>query len=546
MDANIQEQFSEQLQLLARFLYSDLHMPYSGAGYQTNKHLRSPDTNHDIRILDTISVALTTGESGDVYAAAFDKKSHLALVLAKNGAVTSEDTDAADTLVSLLSSATSAEGFYPFLIGRCKLNIEKRINNVRDTIEAFLGLIDEALARYQPLPLDEELPGFPTLQKALYAHAPSLPPTTQIIRNLFDTILRDCKRIKISEERREQIKFAVLCGVAFVTSNSRFLGSICADQNRLHTERKLLAEKLRRRLRKLSQYDHGINTLIDRCRRFQGGEFSVRWVSQNPDIEEPVIELVDYVTAIQHNLHPNSTITAPQIHQAVAARNPALVESWNCVVHTYVHAEIRIILDFLQQALLSDTPVESTVQQPIGCSKRSCLACTLWIEGYNHTFKTEWMTSGSHGKPYAGWTIPTMSNGGGSGIQRVNQHVIEQISTRVHDVLEWLIPNYVKRVSESDEHYSSDSSEDEVPRLTMTKEAITEEYSRMSPEYLGQHTERKQLARLKPHIDHGGGDRVVPVVPKAHVSIHIRGHGVQHNEDGKTNGAWSDGTARGM
>jgi len=66
----------------------------------------------------------------------------------------------------------------------------------------------------------------------------------------------------------------------------------------------------------------------------------------------------------------------------------------------------------------------------------------------------------------------TMSNGGES-IQRVNRHVIEQISTRVHDVLEWLIPNYVKRVS--DEHYSSDSSEDEVPRLTMTKEASTPE-----------------------------------------------------------------------
>ena len=30
----------------------------------------------------------------------------------------------------------------------------------------------------------------------------------------------------------------------------------------------------------------------------------------------------------------------------------------------------------------------------------------------------------------------------------------------MHDVLEWLIPNYVKRVS--DEHYSSDSSEDDL------------------------------------------------------------------------------------
>jgi hypothetical protein len=72
---------------------------------------------------------LTTGEPRDVYAAAFDKKTHLALVLAKNGPIMSDDID---TLVTLLPSMTSAEESYPFLF------IEKRINNVRNTIEAFL------------------------------------------------------------------------------------------------------------------------------------------------------------------------------------------------------------------------------------------------------------------------------------------------------------------------------------------------------------------------------------------------------------------------
>ena len=52
---------------------------------------------------------------------------------------------------------------------------------------------------------------------------------------------------------------------------------------------------------------------------------------------------------------------------------------------------------------------------------------------------------------------------------------MEQVSARVHDILEWLIPNYPKRVS--DEHYLSDSSEDEVPGLMkMTDEAMAEEY----------------------------------------------------------------------
>lgn len=89
MDIKDQEQLSEKLQLLAHFLYSDIGVPYSGAGDQTSKHLCSLATNHEIRLLDTIAIALTTGEPGDVYTAAFDKQNHFALVLAKNGLVVS-------------------------------------------------------------------------------------------------------------------------------------------------------------------------------------------------------------------------------------------------------------------------------------------------------------------------------------------------------------------------------------------------------------------------------------------------------------------------
>jgi len=56
-----------------------------------------------------------------------------------------------------------------------------------------------------------------------------------------------------------------------------------------------------------------------------------------------------------------------------------------------------------------------------------------------------------------------------------NGQVMEQVSARVHDILEWLIPNYAKRVS--DVHYSSDSSEDEVPQL-MADEEMVETYRR--------------------------------------------------------------------
>ena len=60
--------------------------------------------------------------------------------------------------------------------------------------------------------------------------------------------------------------------------------------------------------------------------------------------------------------------------------------------------EIRIILYFFQKNAL----VESNKSQPIGCSKRSCLACTLWIDACNKVIATNWMTSGAQQKVYDG------------------------------------------------------------------------------------------------------------------------------------------------
>ena len=40
-----------------------------------HRHSGDSDTDRDVRILNTIAVALTTGNRGDVFAAAFDKRS---------------------------------------------------------------------------------------------------------------------------------------------------------------------------------------------------------------------------------------------------------------------------------------------------------------------------------------------------------------------------------------------------------------------------------------------------------------------------------------
>ena len=90
MANDIQNNLSEQLQLLRELNYSDPDMSCQDPGTHSNKLSRNVDTNCDIRFLDAIAAALTTGNPGDVFAAAFDKRKRMELVLAKNGPPTSD------------------------------------------------------------------------------------------------------------------------------------------------------------------------------------------------------------------------------------------------------------------------------------------------------------------------------------------------------------------------------------------------------------------------------------------------------------------------
>jgi hypothetical protein len=123
---------------------------------------------------------------------------------------------------------------YPFLFNRCKFNIQRRIDKVCHIIESFLETIDVVLAEYQPQSLLEELPQFDAFRAAM--PGTTLLSTTQVICKLFYTISKEWKRVELSNGNLETvtIRFSFLCAAAFTASKSRFLDSICADQNRLH------------------------------------------------------------------------------------------------------------------------------------------------------------------------------------------------------------------------------------------------------------------------------------------------------------------------
>ena len=120
---NNQHNLSEQLQLLHELQYSDLDMPYQAAKIHSNRQSRHLVANRDVRLLDTIAIALTTGNPGDVFAAAFDKRQNIQLVLAKNGPPTQEDVTAANELISLIGSPSVADAIPSWSVGAEQISI---------------------------------------------------------------------------------------------------------------------------------------------------------------------------------------------------------------------------------------------------------------------------------------------------------------------------------------------------------------------------------------------------------------------------------------
>jgi hypothetical protein len=163
----------------------------------------------------------------------------------------------------------------------------------------------------------------------------------------------------------------------------------------------------------------------------------------------------DVYDVVAHGLGQPSL--SQEIIEKLDENFPSILSNWeqSRTVHTCIHAELRIMLH-----LSSMSPVESSTVRPIGVSKRSCLCCALWMQLYNRIFRTNWMTSGSHGRPYATWALPgaACSNAvGDNGISFVDKDVLEGVFIQLQDFLEWLFPGQ-RRVS--DELRSSGDSSD--------------------------------------------------------------------------------------
>jgi hypothetical protein len=341
---------------------------------------------------------------------------------------------------------------FPFLLQRCGENINKRIHSLHIWIQNTELRDDFRLALETYVPMSGFQAEFHGAEMIIERYGNAVPPFATFLKDLVDNITNETVR-KLDAENAQgayaRRAYAYLFILADVLARSRFMKTLVDDRNLVNKERKERVEKLKRRLGKVCQYVSGITHLVQKAKRL----FPIphRWVTDTfPCTGEGEFDLCNNAfVAVSRGL--NLPFLSPDILNKLNKSFPLILDNWTRQqsVHAHVHAEIRIILHFGQLS-----PDDLSVH-PIGVSKRSCFCCALWIESHNHIFTTQWMTSRSHGKPYANWALPGAACSYAievDGRSSIDKAVLEAVGVRLVYTFDRLFPGQ-RRIL--DEHNSS-------------------------------------------------------------------------------------------
>lgn len=197
------------------------------------------EVSANIHALDTIAVALTTDAPGDVFATAFDKRQGFTLVLAEKafGDSLLKTIGLPVPLVkAITASATEdASDVLPFLLSRCRTNVEKRITKMHDAVTAFSGVILEAVLRFAK----GEFPNSDQYRKGRYSDdEPSSPQTMCDL--LTDTMAK--ARVFNSGDTNLSAEFHIeLAMIALILQESRLARCLRDPTSRVYRPRKAQA-----------------------------------------------------------------------------------------------------------------------------------------------------------------------------------------------------------------------------------------------------------------------------------------------------------------
>ena len=422
------------LQLLHELGYSDLDMPYKGSGIITTRDARTESVNAEIHFLDTLTVALTTGRAGDVTAAAFDNHT---LILSKNADPTQEEDETVHQLLALLAKpgTTGVNQLFPFLLHHCIGNMQKRLTSLEKSLNEFQNLLKQRLVPEQPNATQANQRTYPQLQFYIPSTITEEFPHTEKYRKQvykpngetsFEKMLKDLITLCINLSKPAILNpdnvaaslsdYSALSLMAGQLSRSRFLTLLSEGKVPQIAVSQICAARLKRRLNKVRQYYNGMTDLVKEAKKRisePGKPIAFQWADHESLSESAETQLnlpPDLHEVLQKAYETCGLTFSPQDWAKIESTFPYLQSNWRQkgLIHTCIHAEIRIICRIgkhhaseLQAASMHIGP-----QRAIGVSKRSCMGCNMWIEFYNEVFRTQWITSGSHGKPYATWGLP--------------------------------------------------------------------------------------------------------------------------------------------
>ncbi|KAF7759872.1 hypothetical protein Agabi119p4_11567 [Agaricus bisporus var. burnettii] len=349
-----------------------------------------------MKLLDTIALLLSTGRPGDHFAAAFDKRQGLEVILAKNGTPTSEDIADAEELFSRLCNPqiSTAGDLYPFVARRCRASVVKRIQKLRASI-IDTGFYDTFFSRLDQYPSANE-PISPSLIVCeFFEESDSMAkdyagePLSVVLRDLLEGTVGATAVSEVPEFER----FMCIRILASTLADSRFL----EEWVRMEGARYETAQRFQRCTKKLSRYIDDVYSLVRGAKRL-GGVIKYRWATdESLGIQAREEDILIHAATPEEAAHRASVLSSQQLEE-LKEHKPFIVEPWQQTVHTCLHAEIRIILHFGQVSSMEDR------FQPIGLSKPSCLCCVLCIAARNQHGGIWWETK-SHNKPDATWAL---------------------------------------------------------------------------------------------------------------------------------------------
>ncbi|EKM76549.1 hypothetical protein AGABI1DRAFT_93975 [Agaricus bisporus var. burnettii JB137-S8] len=414
-----QAQLSERLLLLQK-----LDLEYSN--HKATQHR----PNRETKLLNTIALLLSTGRPGDHFAAAFDKRQGLEVILAKNGTPTSEDIADAKELFSCLCNPeiSNPRDLYPFVSRRCRASVLKRIQKLRASI-VDTGFYNEFYSRLDQYPSARDLLSPDVIEQEFPEDEDAI--EDEFVGMPLSVVLRDLLEGTIGVTSVSEVpnldEFVDIHTLASTLGDSSFMQEWIIMREVGYQK----AKRFQQCRQKLSRYIDDVHSLIRGAKRL-GGVIKYRWVTdESLGIQAREEDIRIHAATPEEAAHRASVLSSQQLEE-LKERKPSLVEPWQRTVHSCIHAEIRIILHFGRVSMQG----MSGRFQPIGLSKSSCLCCVLWIAAHNIRGGIWWQTR-SRNKPDPTWafTARACPNVQGLALATFDEKVIS-------GVLRWLQLRY--------------------------------------------------------------------------------------------------------